>query len=120
MCLTGASWVQQEILNRNPDAKLTVYAVWEKGLPTDSRAEWDGSVLADRRVEHFWDPDRVVSDALVTQADAQNSGAHLDQFFVFGPDATWADTPSGLNETGRNILGRSDEVRNALTRLLGP
>ena len=120
MCLTGASWLQQEVLSRNPDSKLAVYAVWEKGLPTDSRAEWDGSVLADRRVDHFWDPDRVVREALAAQGDAQESRAHLDQFFVFGPEANWAGSPSGLLETGRSILGRSDEVRKALTPLLGP
>lgn len=99
---------------------MRVYAVWERALPTDSRAEWDDTVLDDPRVVHYWDPERLVSAALVTREDAQQSGAHLDQFFVFGPEASWDAAPTGLRDTGRNILGRSDQMQDALAPLLRP
>ena len=108
------------MLKRNPDAPLEVYAVWEKALPTDTRAEWDATVLDDLRVTHFWDPERLATKSLLSQDSAQGTGAHLDQFFVFGPDAAWDQAPTGLRDAGRNVLGRSAQLRDALAPLLAP
>ncbi|MEO7836602.1 MAG: hypothetical protein ABIS21_03040 [Acidimicrobiales bacterium] len=118
MCLTGASWFHQEILNKNPDTKLKVYAVWEQALPTDTRSAWDDTVLDDPRVVHYWDAERLVSRALAQAEMSSQGGAHLDAYFVFGPDARWDGSPSGLLGAGRGILGRSGELKDALATVL--
>ena len=118
MCLAGASWLHQEILKKNPEAPLRVYAVWEKALPTDSRSEWDSTVLSDPRVVHFWDAERLVSQTIASEGNSAQVAGHLDEYFVFGPEGRWDDTPAGLRDAGRNILGRSSQLREALVPLL--
>lgn len=120
MCITGASSVQQDILEANPTAGLRVYAVWERALATDSRSEWDGSVLADQRVTHFWDEAREVKRALAPLAERRSEAGHPDEYFLFGPEATWDEAPSGLRDSGQNILGRSGELRSAVDELVAP
>lgn len=110
--------VQQEILEQNPAASIRVYAVWERALATDGRSEWDGSVLADPRASHFWDESRAINSALAPLAENRSRGGHPDEYFLFGPESTWDVTPSGLRDTGQNILGRSGELKAAVAELL--
>jgi hypothetical protein len=82
-----------------------VYVVWFNMLAGDSREGWDEGVLADSRVEHYWDEDRVVGEAL-REPFGYDGPIVWDAYAVYGPDANWDDEPSGagwpvIGETGR-------------------
>ena len=59
-CLTGARWVQDEILKKYPNAHFRVYVVWLPVWAGDSPSKWDAALLDDSRVTHFWDDERLV------------------------------------------------------------
>ena len=52
--------MQEEILDKHPDADLKVYAVWFSMYPTDERDNWPSDILTDDRVVHYWDETRSV------------------------------------------------------------
>ena len=83
--------MQTQVLRQYPDADLRVYVVWLPVMPLDARFDV-ADVMVDERATHFWDNERLVSDAL---GDAYGTPGQLvwDAFFVFNPDATWADRP---------------------------
>lgn len=111
MCLTGASWVQQNILEKHPEADLRVHVVWFNMLPGDSRDGWDADVLADPRVTHHWDEGRVVGRALVDPLDYDGGPIVWDAYAVYGPDAEWDDEPAGA---GWTVIGRTDQLQRDL------
>ena len=51
--------MQKKILEKNPKLDVAVYAVWFNMIPTDARSEWPTDRLADSRVTHFWDAQKV-------------------------------------------------------------
>jgi hypothetical protein len=59
MCRAGARWVQEEILAKHPSPTLRVYAVWLPMVWSDTRRAWESRVLADPRVIHLWDEQRI-------------------------------------------------------------
>lgn len=113
--------VQQQILEQYPDADLAVDVIWMPMYPADARDKWDEQLLADPRVTHWWDPERVMGQWL---ADDQNldlgdTGAIVwDAFLLFGPEATWERAPSDLLVWGAPIVGRVPELMDALAPLL--
>ena len=97
--------MQQNILEKHPDADLRVHVIWFNMLPGDSREGWDEDVLADPRVTHYWDEDRVVGEALVEPL-GHDGPIVWDAFAVHGPGAKWDDRPTAagwpvIGETGR-------------------
>lgn len=107
--------MQQNILERHPKAELKVYAVWLEMLASDSREGWDDSLLADRRVEHFWDEKRAVGRALVGPLDYPGPIV-WDAYAVYAPDARWGDKPAGA---GWTVIGTTDRLERDLRRYLG-
>ena len=79
--------MQEQILQRYPDADVAVYVVWLPVLASDERFGV-ADVLVDERVRQFWDNDRLVSDEVGRLAGA-GEGLAWDVYLVFGPDATW-------------------------------
>jgi hypothetical protein len=110
----GASWVRENILQRYPNADVTVYAVWVPALAGDSRGDWDGSVLADRRVRQFWD-DGSTASAWLGEHAANSSGLFYDVWILFGPDARWEQNsitkPQGQ---GATVIGTTSQLKSAL------
>ncbi|MGH3103942.1 MAG: hypothetical protein ACRDN6_07600 [Gaiellaceae bacterium] len=97
-----------------------MYAIWLPMLATDARSEWDESVLADARVTHFWDEERIAGRWL---ADADlgglgSSGIVWDAFFVFGPAASWSLGPAPLEAAGATVIGHSDDLAAGLRPFL--
>ena len=79
--------MQEQILERHPDADLAVYVVWLPVLASDERFGV-ADVLVDERVRQFWDNDRLVSDEVGRLAGV-DEGLAWDVYLVFRPDATW-------------------------------
>lgn len=121
--MAGASWVHDHILAKHPHGDLRVYAVWLPILPSDSRSEWDPSVLDDKRVAEFWDRDLVVGTWFGRHLDElgageQTGGVYWDAFLVFDEDARWDEVPSPLVSAGATVIARSDQLQAALTPLM--
>lgn len=112
--------MQEHILDQYPDASLRVFTVWLPMLATDAREEWDPSALADERVSHFWDEERVVGQSLADQSvgDLGSSGIVWDAYFVFGPEAGWGSAPGPLLAAGAPVIDATADLEKALVPLL--
>jgi hypothetical protein len=106
--------VQQEIMNKNANADLRVYAVWFNMLYGDSRQGWDGARLLDPRVTHLWDEQKTVGNWFGANVTRQY-GTTWDFFAVYGPDATDLARPTSM---GGTIIGRSGQLRSSIEPLL--
>ena len=100
---------------------LRVYAVWTPVLPTDERSAWDRTLLDDTRVTNLWDRELAVSQWF---ADAGELGIEpfgpvvYDAFALFGPDAHWDSTPTGLLASGLPVIGESSTLAAAIERAI--
>ena len=110
--------MQEEILERHPDADLRVYVVWLPVLPTDERFRV-ADLLVDPRATHFWDGGRLVSDELAEGAGVPAGGLLWDAFLVFGPDAAWEGTPPEPVARGAPVVSELRRLEAALEPYLG-
>jgi hypothetical protein len=106
--------VQQEILNKNADRNLRVYAVWFNMLAGDSRAGWDGARLLDSRVVHLWDEHKSVGNWYSANVTREPTTT-WDFYAVYGPEAVDLATPVSM---GRTIIGRSSQLESSIEPLL--
>ena len=60
-------WVQREILEKDPSAKLRMYAIWLPMLGGDARLRWDDGLMPDPRVIHMWGGSRLTGRWLSEQ-----------------------------------------------------
>ena len=119
ICIAGASWVQDEILTKNPDRDISVYAVWFNVLPTDSVGGWEPEILSDRRVTEFWDAEGAVGEWFGEKREELQLGFFggpvvWDASLLFGPEASWQELPGPLEHFGYTIIG---DRRSLLTSL---
>lgn len=133
-CLVGAHWIDQVLLRQNPDLDLKVYAVWfptvaENLLPGTINPRWDPEILTDPRVINLWDRQRAASAWLAGHQDYEGpqrsalartvdgliwGKAIWDTFFLYGPQAEWDESLSGLMISGFPIAHHREDIRQAL------
>lgn len=91
-------------------------------LAGDSRSEVDTGLIADPRVTHFWDQERVIGRWLAeTGVGGQAyAGVVWDAYFAFGPDATWNEQPAPLAGFGGPVVSEGSALEAALRPFLGP
>jgi hypothetical protein len=82
-CLAGASWVQNNILSRNPDPALRVFVVWVPFLQ-GTRGAINPSVFPDSRVTYLWDQNAVSSQWFSQHVTGQ-PGPTWDYYLLFSP-----------------------------------
>jgi hypothetical protein len=108
-----------EILDKYQDAKLRVYAIWYKMYPGDERSKWDGSILPDSRVTHFWDEDRLVGRWMVDKGVVHYRGKIVwDAYLLFDRQAVWKEVPSPMIGWGMPVYLKLDKLRGELMPLL--
>jgi hypothetical protein len=100
--------VQENVLERHPDAELRVYAVWLPMLPTDERFQV-ADLMVDDRVTHYWDGGRTVGKHFAD--DGGYGVVAWDVFYLYGPDADWGDKPEA---TGAPVVTESSTLQEAL------
>ena len=99
-----------------------VYAVWFDVLAGDDRSAWDPSLLADDRVLHYWDADRLLGTWLPRQEEYEE---HIfgplawDIFFLYEPNVMWSDTPAPPVSSGSTVISKSARLRENVAALLG-
>ena len=82
----------------SPDIQF--YVVWLNQRSTDARDTIDETTLRDPRVRQYWDGEGITGTyfAVTDVAGMGYAGFVYDVYYVFGPDAAWADElppPSG-------------------------
>jgi hypothetical protein len=63
---------------------------------TDAADEIDATILDDQRVKQYWDGEGITG-TYFAEADLGGlgySGFVYDVYYVFGPEAEWADSPN--------------------------
>ena len=78
--------MQENVLEKHPEADLRVYVGWLPMLPTDARFGV-AELMVDDRVRHFWDGDQLLGSyfAKLTGAihtDFRGKGYNLDLRFA--------------------------------------
>ena len=118
--MAGARWVQKEVLEKQPDAHLKVYAIWFEMVPGDARSRWPSGLLADPRVEHFWDANKLVGGWYGAHPSYGNGGGvWWDIWLLYGRDSAWTDQPSHRIDQGRTIVGTRERLKSKLSEILG-
>ena len=85
-------------------------------LPGDSRSAWgvhDRHILQDPRVTQLWDGHQLVGTWLST-----HGGNFWDTFLLYGPKSRWHERPTKPIAQGAPIIGSTDELSRAASRLL--
>lgn len=86
----------------------------------DGRDEWNGNLLADARVRHYWDEkDRIGLELAGRRVGGLGGGVVWDAFFVFGRDATWIDEPAPVVASGSNVIDHTAEFAAGVRRVRG-
>lgn len=128
--MAGTRWVQKELLEKYPHANLKVYAVWFSMMPKDSRDKWSPNLLTDSRVVHRWDEPKTVGTWFAPRTEAMRAqlspesawgkGDVLwDAYLLYGSDARWDESPSGLIHWGRTIVAGRDTLKTDFERVFG-
>lgn len=113
--------MQNEILEKNPQAGLKVYAVWYDMIWTDSRRRWPGDALDDLRVVHFWDEEKAVGRWYGSHPQyGKGDSVWWDTYLLYGPESRWQESPSHLIKIGSTILEARNELAANLRPLLRP
>lgn len=115
-CLAGASWVQNNILSKNPDPALRVFVVWVPFL-NGTRGAINPSVFPDSRVTYLWDQNAVSSQWFSRQVTGQ-PGPTWDYYLLFGPRARWGAVPGPVVSQGGPVIGDTGSLVAAIQPLL--
>jgi hypothetical protein len=119
-CTSGAEWIQEYVMKRNPKLNLRVYAVWYEMYPGDSPKAFPKArtFLPDRRVMHYWDQRKDVGRWFVKALPSDYKGEiQWDAYYLYNTDSVWEDQPSSLLVWGRTILESRQRLRDEVTRL---
>jgi hypothetical protein len=116
--------VRTEILEKHPQARLSILVVWFSMLPGDGRGAVDLRLLGDSRVTNFWDEGQAVGRWFASKMPASR-GQELrpiswDVYLLYGSGATWESVPGPLVRMGRPVIADRVRLGRAIQPLLGP
>jgi hypothetical protein len=119
-CFAGARAVQQDILEKHPEANLRVYTVWYSVLAGDSRSAWRSGAMPDKRVTNLWDEQRLISQWVSAHVPGME-GFVWDAYLLYGPEAKWdsaSDPPAPLVSSGSTVIAAKQQLEAGLLPLL--
>ena len=91
---------------------MQFYVVWLNQRSTDARETIDATTLEDPRVTQYWDGEGITG-TYFAQNDLGGlgySGFVYDVYYVFGPDAAWADEPEPLAGAGVRVVSSVEDL----------
>ena len=112
----GASWVRNNILEKYPDAPISVYVVWVPQMGA-ARDNIDPDLFADERVKTYWDPNELAGLAIANDVDAFE-WIPWDVYTLYGPDARWNDGPPAPEDWGAPVVAETDELAQRVEALV--
>jgi hypothetical protein len=89
------------LLEQHPEAKVSVFAVWEPILPTDWIPPTTGTLgrLSDGRVRQYWDSEHTLAKAMAESRSGQpppdccnRSGTLWDLIAAYPAGAQWRES----------------------------
>jgi hypothetical protein len=86
-------------------------------LWSDARVMWNGIVMPDARVIHFWDGERKIGSWFAEHVDGYE-GIAWDAYYLYGPDAKWETVPSPLLGSGGPIVYEQAALKKQASMLL--
>lgn len=91
LCLAGVADIRRRFLSQNDSDDFRIFIVWLKVNEDDSEKTVPAAIaqITDKRVQHFWDPDRILNGQLV---DAVMFDIHMrifDVYLLYDREATW-------------------------------
>jgi hypothetical protein len=100
------------VLAAEPSGDVRFYVVWLNQRSTDAADEIDASILDDPRVTQYWDGEGVTGTyfAETDLGGLDYSGFVYDVYYVFGPDAEWADSPEAPVGAQVPVVSHVDEL----------
>jgi hypothetical protein len=111
------------VLAQNPDRKLRALVVWEPVIATDVAPPTTSVMgrLTDVRVRQFWDPEQVVSGAVLRRwksrnVDVGDVSVVWDFVALFDPGPRWDGGPPDSRFHGYPVVDAIDGLRAALRR----
>lgn len=114
--------MQKEILEKNPEGNVRVYAIWFSMLPTDARRmwRWGGNTLSDSRVTHFWDEQKLVGRwfGKNINQDEASGGVVWDAYYLYPAGAEWTSKPPDAIGSGGTVREKVDELNQKMASLL--
>lgn len=120
--------MQKEILEKYPDGKVKIYAIWFSMIASDTRSgwKWTAGVLNDSRVVHMWDEKKVIGQWFAAQTKNWGNGDDVlednnvvwDTFFLYGADAEWKDTLANPISLGSTINKEQEKLKASISPLL--
>lgn len=118
--MAGTRWVQRELLEKNPAARIRVYAVWFAMFPGDDRGDWRPDVLGDLRVIHLWDEEKKAGKFYKEHLNLRDYRAEAlwDAYILYDREATWESVPSEPVSWGYTIVGTRDRLAADWPRVL--
>ncbi len=112
--------MQQKVLEKNPDLKIQVYAVWFSMLRSDTPGAFPEArkALPDPRVMHYWDSARDVGKWFKDAVPSSYDGPiQWDAFYLYSANAVWTDHPQPQLTWGRTILKMQQRLTDQITLL---
>jgi len=114
-------------LQRNPEAKVSTFAVWEPILVTDWKKPGNSVAtrIGDSRAKQFWDTEHLVAKQLAKDARAPQpepacctrDGILWDLVAVYEPDALWTDAMPTAKLFQGPVVHLEDEIESAVRNL---
>ena len=100
------------MLEKEPSRDVQFLVVWVNRGPGGDSDTVDPTLLADPRVAQYWDAEGITGTSF---ADADlgglgQKGFVYDAYYVFGPDATWAEEPGPVAGAGLPVVSRIDQL----------
>jgi hypothetical protein len=83
----------------------------------DAREAWNGNIMPDDRVIHFWDGEAEVGQWFAKEVDGYQ-GTAWDAYYLYGPDAAWDDIPSPLIRSGAIIFDEREAIDRHVRSLI--
>ena len=99
-------------MEKHPDLKLKVYAVWFENIWTDARRRWPEDALSDPRVVHYWDEQKAAGRWYEEHVTRRGGAVEWDAYFLYGPDTEWDETPPKQQSWGRPIMNARKQFRS--------
>lgn len=119
MCVQGARWVQEKLLDANAEEKFRMIVIWEPMLPSDGGSRMKPSILDDERLVQYWDQERVSGKWYTANAkDCRTLGAVAwDAFYVYGAQGKWDDVAAKPIACGTPVIQAKTELAEAFEKM---
>ena len=120
------------MLAKNPNADVRVFVIWFRMYPGDAESKWPRELLTDRRVEHRWDEPKAAGRWFLTNLRAlrpsrggdgvfpQRADALWDSYLMFGRDASWGETPTGVLSWGYTVMRTRPQLEKDFLFAIAP